>query len=215
MWTPPEFRPDSPARTARLIRENPFAVMTSMGDGVPLATHVPVIRRPGPDGPPADEVPVDGSILYGHMARANAHWHSLIRSPSALVVFSGPNGYVSPTTYGVTPAAPTWNYAAVHVTGRVRVIDDADATMEVIRATVAALERGREPQWDLGPSLGYARRILPGVVAFEIDVLEVRATFKLSQDKPAELRERVIAEFAASGRGTESELAALMTEVAG
>ncbi|WP_188187852.1 FMN-binding negative transcriptional regulator [Nonomuraea sp. SYSU D8015] len=202
MWNPPAFRPDSPARIDRLIRENPFAILTSTVGDAPMATHALVIPRPGPDGAPLD-------VLYGHMARTNAHWRGLLESPSVLVIFTGPHGYVSPVTYGVTPAAPTWNYATVHVSGRLRILDDPAAMLEAIEATVAALD----PGWDMGPSMDYARRILPGLVAFEIDVTDVRATFKLSQDKPAEVRQLVIDAFAASGRGSEAELAALMTDV--
>jgi transcriptional regulator len=147
------------------------------------------------------------------MARANSQWRGFESSPRVLVVFSGPHGYVSPTTYVVTPAAPTWNYAAVHVTGRVRVIDDPETTLDVIKATVAVAERRQQAAWQIKPSLEYAKRILPGLVAFTIDVDDVRSTFKLSQDKSPELQNRVISAFERSGSGSESELAALMTDV--
>lgn len=111
------------------------------------------------------------------------------------MVFSGPHGYVSPTVYGTDPAVPTWDYAAVHVTGRLEPLDDA---LEVVERTVTAAESLREPSWEPTPaSRERFRALLPGVVAFRVHVRSVQAMFKLSQDIDAERYERVRADFAA------------------
>ncbi|MEV4110446.1 FMN-binding negative transcriptional regulator [Nonomuraea sp. NPDC049695] len=141
----PRYAAKDPSQAAALIRENPFALVVSAVDGVPVATHVPVI-------PDEDRV-----TLVGHMARANPHWRSFESSPDVLVVFSGPHGYVSPTVYGTDPAVPTWDYAAVHVTGRVELLDDA---LDVVERTVAALESARSTWWS-GPSRPWSRRARP------------------------------------------------------
>lgn len=217
MHTPRHFQARTAADEALLIRQNPFGLIVSTSDGVPTATHVPMLRRPNTgskaDGPPADDEPLAGSAIIGHLARVNPQWRSFATGGEVLAVFSGPDGYVSPDVYGITPAAPTWNYAAVHVTGPVRLIDDPGETLAVILTTIEATEATAPPAWDPAVSMEYIRRILPGIAAFEITVRCVDSTFKLSQDKPAEIQHRVHDAFAASPRGRDHELAALMSDV--
>jgi transcriptional regulator len=175
-----------PEQVARLVRENPFALVVSAVDGVPVATHVPVILE-------GDTVA--GGTLLGHLARANPHWRSWESSPDVLVVFSGPHGYVSPTVYGTDPAVPTWDYAAVHVTGRVEIIDDA---LDVVERTVEALESPRTPSWEPTPaSRDRFAALAPAVVAFRVHVRTEQSMFKLSQDIDADRYARVRDSFAA------------------
>lgn len=221
MHTPRHFRPDSPEREGRLVRENPFGLVISGGAGVagsaaPVATHVPMLRRPGPDGPPADAEPLLGSSIVGHLAKVNAQGEALRAAGSALVVFLGPDGYVSPVSYdGDRPSVPTWNYAAVHLSGPVRVVDDPDEALAIIRASIDATEAYAGTGWDPTPSLGYVDKLLAAITAFEIAVDDVRSTFKLSQNKPVETQRRVHAAFADSTHGRDRELATLMADVLG
>jgi transcriptional regulator len=133
------------------------------------------------------------------MARANPQWQSL--GGEVLVVFAGPHGYVSPTAYDYTPAVPTWNYAAVHVTGEVDLIEDREETLAVVEQTVRVAESGRDPVWDMTSSRGRFAELIGGVVAFRVHVRSVRSNFKLSQDMPAEVRARVRANLRAHGDG--------------
>jgi transcriptional regulator len=90
---------------------------------------------------------------------------------------------------------PTWDYAAVHLTGRVELIDD---TLEVVERTVAALESLRDPAWEPTPaSRDRFTALLPGVVAFRVHVRTEQSMFKLSQDIGAERYDRVRDAFAA------------------
>jgi transcriptional regulator len=213
MHTPGPFRADSAAREACLVRTNPFGLLVSTADGVPVATHVPMLRHPGPSDRPGGRDALLGATVVGHMARANNHWHSLSAGQRVLAVFSGPDGYVSPTLYRATGVAPTWNYAAVHLTGTVRVIDDAAESLAVLRATIDLVESGFPERWDPESSMHYIERILPGITAFEITVRNVQSTFKLSQDKNPDIQRRVHDHFAASPQGRHRELASLMADV--
>src|SRR6266498_5401527 len=72
----------------------------------------------------------------------NPHWRDLQRADEAMVVFTGPGVYVSPEIYEVTPAAPSYNYTAVHAYGTAFLIDDAEQTLMLLRETVERFERG-------------------------------------------------------------------------
>lgn len=175
----------APSRAAvvDLVHRNPFALVVS-GGSPPVATHIPVIL-------PGDVL--EDAVLLGHMARVNPQWQSFGRE--VLVVFSGPHGYVSPTAYGYTPAVPTWNYAAVHVTGAVEVLTDRAETLAVVEETVRAAESWRDPPWDMTSSREKFESLIDGVVAFRVHVRTVRSNFKLSQDMAEDVRARVRADL--------------------
>ncbi|MFK4759416.1 FMN-binding negative transcriptional regulator [Microbacterium sp. ZW T5_45] len=180
-----------------LVRRHPFALIVSNGggaDGAPTVTHTPVIiERMAPDGG------FVGAELLGHIAGKNPQWQQISDGDSVLLVFSGPHGYVSPTTYADDPNVPTWDYAAVHLTARVTVLEEAADGMHVVTRTVAELEALEPTSWDMTSSLPTFERIVGGIVSFRFEVLEQRAVFKVSQDKPREVRRRVAA--AARDRG--------------
>jgi transcriptional regulator len=186
VYVSPRFPVDDPRHAVRLVRDHPFALVISAEDGVPVATHAPVIL----------ESPVDtsfvGATLLGHLARANRQWRGWEAAPDALLVFSGPHGYVSPTTYATDPAVPTWDYAAVHLTGRICSIPDPAQTLDVVSRTVQVVESGRSPSWVPSPaSRERFAAIVGGVMAFRFRVTAERSVFKLSQDGDEERRHRV------------------------
>ncbi|MBT2234193.1 FMN-binding negative transcriptional regulator [Nonomuraea sp. NEAU-A123] len=199
MYSFPRFAAPGPAHVARLVRENPFALVITATGGVPVATHVPVIVESG------GESTFVGATLLGHMAKVNPQWHAWDqRQTEALVVFSAAHGYVSPTSYAVDPAVPTWDYAAVHLTG---LIEPHPDPLDVVRRTVEAMESPRTPSWRPSPaSEEVFARIVSGVAAFRVRVTAEQSVFKLSQDKDDEQRHRV-------RRDAGAAVAALMDKV--
>ncbi|MFJ2193507.1 FMN-binding negative transcriptional regulator [Kitasatospora sp. NPDC087861] len=214
MFVPECYREPDGSWMAELVRRNPLAQLVTNGpaaDG-PRVTHLPVIRDPAMTGDwPPD---LSGGLLVGHMNRANPHWAALESGTTALLTFTGPHAYVSPTLYGVTPASPTWNFTAVHVRGVLRKIATIEETLEVVKATVRAFERdfGSElgVEWDMTGSLDYFRSIVPAVGAFRFEVTGADGMFKLSQEKEPEIRDRVRQCFAQRDSGRHREAAALM-----
>jgi transcriptional regulator len=205
MFVPPPYREPDGSWTVDLIRNNPLALLVSNGGPAegPWATHLPVI----PDPRAAGELSADlsGAVLLGHMNRDNPHWAALQDGGAALLTFTGPHAYVSPTVYEVTPAAPTWNFTSVHARGTIERLDSPEASLEVVTSTVSAFEARFGTGWDMSESLGYFRRILPGVGAFRFTVTAVDGMFKLSQEQAPEIRDRVQQSF--SGRGCTRHLA--------
>lgn len=176
MYVAPHFRPASTADAFAIVRDHPFGLLVSQHEGRPVATHTPML----PDGE---------DHLIGHVARANPQWRSLA-DQAVLAVFSGPHAHVTPTWYAAAPAVPTWDYVAAHLHGRAEVIDDADGTAAVLRRLTTAFE-GERWRFDDQPER-FLAGMMKGVVAFRIRVLEVQASFKLSQNRSAADRAGVV-----------------------
>ncbi len=185
MYVPTAFAENDPAALHEIMRENGFALLVSGTANGPTASHLPITVEIGGDG---------AATLVGHMARANPHWKALEADPRAMVVFSGPHAYVSPSWYGsgTGPAVPTWNYVAVHAYGRARLIESAAALEEMMERLVAIYEDGRRPKWQMA-SLpeDYKDGRLNGIVGFEIPVDRLEGKLKLSQNRPQGDVERI------------------------
>jgi transcriptional regulator len=186
MWTSSKHPAPSGDAALRLIEDHPFGVLVTHGDEGFNETHLPFMAR-------RDDSPW-GATLEGHFARANPQWRDFATPREAVAIFRGPHGYISPEWYEPRdkPYVPTWNYVAVHVRGVPRLIEDEEASFDLVRRTVEQAEHARDPGWSLDASLEYARKILPGIVAFTMAIDRIDAQFKLSQDKPPEIRARVI-----------------------
>jgi len=181
MWTPEYFALRDRQRILRFMRDHPFAVL-SMRDanGRMEAVHLPVMHA----------IAADGSLeLLAHLARANPLHGSFDGSRDALVVFSGPHGYVSPSDYASPGQVPTWNYSTVHAVGKPQIISDPARSQGVV-AGLAAFIESQAGGWRM-EMLDTERRegLLQGIVAFRLLVERLEGKLKLSQNKqPADIR---------------------------
>ncbi|MEG3631626.1 FMN-binding negative transcriptional regulator [Streptomyces poriticola] len=213
MFVPRHYREPDGSWIADLIRQNPLAlaVINGSADDGPFATHLPVIPDPRTTGEWPDDLV--GATLLGHMNRANPQWRALSTGDVVLLAFTGPHAYVSPSVYGTTPAAPTWNFTSAHVRGVVEKIDSIEETLDVVRATALSFEARFGADWDQSESIGYFREIVSGVGAFRIAVTGSQGMFKLSQEQPAEVRERVQKSFGARECSRHRDTAELMSRL--
>jgi len=193
MYIPGHFRESDERVLAEFIDAHAFGTLVTIERGAPFASHLPFLHDR------------DARTLHAHVARANPQWQHLAASPDVLVMFVGPHGYVSPTWYA-EPGVPTWNYTAVHVYGRARAIDDAAATGRHVERLAARFERGSAAPWV--PS--YDPKRLAGIVGIEIRITEIQGKFKLSQNRSAEDRARVVARLEATGTDHSAALARLV-----
>jgi transcriptional regulator len=177
------------------IERHSFGLLVSQVNGVPFATHLPLLleRTAGPNGQ-----------LIGHMARANPQWRQLM-GQTALAVFSGPHAYVSPTWYEAEQTVPTWNYAAVHASGSVEVIEDRDELLSIVQRSVQVYERTMPRPWMFDSSGVFVDRLLAQIVGFRIEIATIEGKWKLNQNHSAERREKVVR--ALRKRGGENALA--------
>lgn len=208
MFVPAHYRPRGCGWTLETMLAYPLAMLVTSAEAsgaLPWITHLPVI--PHPEHAAAQ---LEGALLVGHMNAANPHWGAVCGGRRSTLVFTGPQGYVSPAIYGVPVAAPTWNFVSVHAHGTLRPLATPDEALQVVCWTVEAFERRHGFGWDPADSLPYFRKILPGVRAFEFLVDSVDGMYKLSQEQETGIRKRVIEHFSANGSGSYAELSALM-----
>jgi transcriptional regulator len=199
MYIPRAFELHDPDAIRRILDGYGFALLATSEDGVPEATHLPLLYDPEPAP--------HGSLL-GHFARANGQGRQLEAAArenrEVLAIFQGPHTYVSPNDYGPGPATvPTWNYLAVHVYG----VPQPMTRAEDVRALLGRLttrheatrhEAGRRRPWspaELEPD--FMARMLRGVFAFEIAITRVQAKAKLSQNRTPEQAARAAAQLEA------------------
>ena len=205
MYIPAAFAEPDRTRLHAFIEQNSFGVLVSRVDGLPFASHLPFLldRGAGPRG-----------ALVGHVARANPQWRQA-HGQTALAVFSGPHAYVSPTWYEAEQVVPTWNYTAVHAYGRVEVIEDTGALLEIVQRSVRFYEGAMPRPWSFDPASTFVGRLLAQIVGLRIEVERIEGKFKLNQNHPAERREKVARALRRRGGEDALAIAAMMESMLG
>ena len=195
------FRPRQDDLAELLVREIGFAaIFASTPDG-PRVAHAPVVLSD------------DRATLQFHLARGNALTRHL-DGATALAVVQGPDAYVSASWYDAADQVPTWNYVAIEMEGVVSKLDDAAliAQLDTLSANHEA-RVGANPPWTrdkMNPAL--FSKMTGAIIGFELRITAWRPTIKLSQNKSADERNKVIAGVEASGHGA---LAQLMRHLGG
>ncbi|MCU0492083.1 MAG: FMN-binding negative transcriptional regulator [Chloroflexaceae bacterium] len=174
MYLPKSFREENLETLLAFMRANSFATLVSVLDGVPIASHVPLVVEEA-----------DGVVtLHGHLARQNPQCQALAAAES-LAIFSGPHAYVSPTLYEKYESVPTWNYIAVHAYGQPQTLTLAESreAMDAMLATmISAYEPGYQGQWDALPEK-FRDGMMHGIVGFRMVVTRLEGKYKLSQNR--------------------------------
>jgi transcriptional regulator len=198
----PSFTLASEAGVKRLIREHPWMTIVSHTDTAGLvASHYPVLL---------DET-ADGIVLLTHVGRPDELVHELGRH-EVMVIVQGPHGYISPGWYDADPAVPTWNFVTAHLHGTPELLA-ADENLRVLEALVDHFEVPMpEPRRMRGTAANsaYADRIASGTVGLRIPITRFVAKNKMSQNRPAETVDRIIAELEGDGPYASPALAAEM-----
>lgn len=176
MYIPRHFAHDDRADLFEVMREYNFATLVSIIDGEPFATHVPVLTREDEGG---------GSIIEGHVAAANPHARALAGGERALVIFHGPHTYVSPSHYRSEGRVPTWNYIAVHASGKARAIDDAEGKLAILGHLIAHHDPDFAPRF---AAFDARQRdgLLAAITGFEVAIDKLEGKFKLGQHRLAD-----------------------------
>ena len=178
MYVPPSTAEHRPEVMLDFVEAHPFGALVTASDEGPFATHLPLVvhRGRGPLG-----------TLEGHVARANPHHRQAARG-EALVIFTGPDAYVTPAWYAAKAehgrVVPTWNYVAVHAYGTLRIVDDAAFLRRHLHELTTRHEAGRERPWavDDAPA-AYIAQLERAIVGVELVITRLEGKWKMSQNR--------------------------------
>ena len=201
MYIPPANAVTDPKTLRDFMRRHSFATLITVEDGAPFVTHLPLlVEERGEQG-----------TLAGHLARANPQWRGFDGHTEALVIFSGPHAYVSPSWYEPdAPNVPTWNYMVAHVYGAPRIVEDEAAVRRHLLALIARFESGRPTPFEPDYDEAWLKGMMRGVVAFELPIARIEGKFKLSQNRDATDRAHVADALGASDAQDERAVAEAM-----
>jgi transcriptional regulator len=201
VYLPPHFTETREEVLAAHIERFDFALLVTHGSEL-IASQVPILagRR-------------DGKLyLQGHLARPNPQCGDL-DGGEVLTIFNGPHAYVSPSWYAAGPAVPTWNYASVHAYGRARAISDKDWLRDFLVQLSERHEAREAAPWRMQElPEPFLAGMLNGIVGFEIAVSRLEGKFKLSQNRPAGDKPRIVAALETRGDSDSRGVAQLMRE---
>ncbi|WP_294332571.1 FMN-binding negative transcriptional regulator [uncultured Sphingomonas sp.] len=194
MYRPPAFREDRPDILHALIRSYPLGTLITCGSAGLMANLLPFTLA----------VAQGGTRLLAHLAKANEQVAQLREGTPALILFHGPQGYVSPNWYPTKhahgKAVPTWNYIAVEARGTPRILEDRDWLRDQLSGLTATHEQGRPAPWRLTDApADFIEGQLRGIVGLEIAVDQLTGKWKVSQNQPPENRAGVERALRADG----------------
>jgi transcriptional regulator len=182
MYAPKYAQNDNAKEIQDFIRHNGFATLVSLAEGKLWATHTPFLLNE------------EGTLLTGHISKANKQWRDFSKNEEVLVIFQGPHTYISPSWYD-HENVPTWNYIAVHAYGTLRIIE-GEELLDFLKGLTNKYEaHSKNPVTVEGMSGGYVEREMRGLVAFEIKITKIDVSYKLSQNRDAKNHENIVKEL--------------------
>ncbi|MFD1259740.1 FMN-binding negative transcriptional regulator [Entomomonas asaccharolytica] len=184
-------------QTANLVTQHPSGL---------IATYLPLYleQAEGAQG-----------TLYGHIAKANTQWQQPLTTTEALAIFTGPDGYITPSWYPTKKIhhkeVPTWNYIAVHTYGTIEFIEEPNTLLDIVTKLTNANEENRQQPWQVSDApQEYIQAMLKAIIGVKITINKIEGKRKLSQNKTPENQQGVIQGLTNSEKATDKQLAALM-----
>lgn len=202
----------------KLFEETRVEVLHALMDAHPLGTLVTLTA----DGLEANHIPFKVypqashfGTLRGHVSRSNPVWRSFQPQVETLIVFQGPNTYISPTWYPCGEksgkVAPSWSYAVVHAYGTLRIVEDGNWLMGLLEDLTAQNENGRATPWKVADApADFTRKLLDAIVGIEIEITRLVGKWQVGQQRPAVDRERVMAELLLERKDSSTAMAELV-----
>jgi transcriptional regulator len=188
MYLPSHFEETRVEVLHQLIREYPLAVFVTLGSEGLNANHIPFEIEPAP---------APFGTLRGHVARSNPVWRDFSKDIEALLVFQGPQAYISPSWYPTKKetgkVVPTYNYIVVHAYGPLRVVEDRAWLRDLVERLTIRHEATKPEPWKITDAPGdYIETMLGAIVGIEIPVTRLVGKWKASQNRPPADRKGVI-----------------------
>lgn len=200
MYIPKEFKMNEMDKAIDFIQTYNFGILVSNKDGIPIATHLPFVV----------EKRSDKWFLITHFSNDNPQKME-IEEQTALVIFSEPHAYISPSLYSDKQNVPTWNYVAVHCYGKVNLITEKNAKIALLEQLMQLMDANYLAQWADLPER-YKSSLLDGMIGMEIEISHIDAKEKISQNKPKTDQQNIIEHLNKSTKSAEQQLGEYMNE---
>ncbi|MFE3846783.1 FMN-binding negative transcriptional regulator [Flavobacterium sp. LB3P45] len=184
MYIPDLYKNENQEAITAFLKENSFGILINQTNGKLWATHIPL------------ELSINALgkiILEGHISKENPQWKGFAENDQVLAIFSGPHSYISPSWYD-HENVPTWNYIAVHVYGKIKIIE-GDAVIKSLKKLVDKYEQNSENPVQIEDLSKKTMMQTRGIVAFEIEIGEIQAQQKMSQNRDDKNYKNIISEL--------------------
>jgi transcriptional regulator len=202
MFVPDHFKLGGVDEQHALMRAYPFATLITTSDAGYEVTHLPtVLKSEGELG-----------LVECHVSRANPHWRTIAAGARALLIYSGPQAYITPNWYPSKAAhgkaVPTWNYAVVHAHGVAEIVDDRNWLVRHVGELTDQQEAGAAEPWATSDAPGnYIEVMARGIVGMRFTVDRLEGKSKMSQNRELPDRDGVVAGLRARGAEGDAEIA--------
>ncbi|HEY4628553.1 MAG TPA: FMN-binding negative transcriptional regulator [Flavobacterium sp.] len=184
MYIPDLYKNENQEAITAFLKENSFGILINQTNGKLWATHIPLELSINAEGK---------TILEGHISKENPQWKGFAEDDQILAIFSGPHSYISPSWYD-HENVPTWNYIAVHVYGKIKIIE-GDAVIQSLKRLVDKYEKNSENPVRIEDLSEKTMMQSRGIVAFEIEIEEIQAQHKMSQNRDDKNYQNIISEL--------------------
>lgn len=206
MYLPAHFAEERDETIAQLIADYPLGTLVTLGSEGLSANHIPFLfdRTAGPHG-----------TLRGHVARGNTVWHDHTAAHETLVIFQGPQAYISPNWYPTKQdehrVVPTYNYAVVHAYGQLVIHDDEKWLRGFLGRLTKRMESPQPQPWKMGDApQEYLTTMVQGIVGVEVVLSRLVGKWKVSQNRLPVDREGAAAGLRAAGGAEQAAMAMLI-----
>ncbi|HEY5391204.1 MAG TPA: FMN-binding negative transcriptional regulator [Hanamia sp.] len=163
------------------MQKNPFAIVTGILNGSPVATHIPLeIKKENGD-----------LFLMGHIMKETDHYKAFLQNENVLVIFTGPHCYVSASWYVTKNVASTWNYMDVHAKGKIN-FTNGEGTKEIIESLTNQYESYESEAAFHKLPVEYVDRVSKAIIGFHIKIESLENVFKLSQNRDEVTKKQII-----------------------
>jgi len=184
MYIPDIFKNENQEEIKDFLQKNSFGILVNQTNGKLWATHIPLELDTNKNGK---------QVLYGHISKENPQWESFADNNKILAIFSGSHSYISSSWYD-HESVPTWNYIAVHLYGTIKIIE-GEAVIESLKKLVDKYEQNSENPVRVEDLSKKTMMQTRGIVAFEIEIEEIQAKHKLSQNRDEKNYDNIITEL--------------------
>lgn len=202
MFVTPYFKPQSVEQVEDFLKKNTFAALVSMVEGKLWATHIPMMLGKNQAGE---------QVLWAHVSKGNPQWKEIAEQDEIMAIFQGPHTFITSDWYDHQNVS-TWNYVAVHVYGKARLLDGDD-----LRSTVRHLVEHYESPHSKGHidnlDEKYLNQQFRGIMGIELKVERIEAAFKMSQNRDASNYENIIEKLEERNENDDKKVAEIMRDL--